>query len=279
MIRHLVVGDIHGRFSQLEAALVEANYDPEHDYLIALGDLINRPGKQSRQVVDFFCDLVAKNKATILTGNHEYAIKALVTDAPGAPGELMNTYGFMHTLVSYGIQPRRVAVAGNKLMLDDKVMNGYEFLCATIGERHLRLIWESQPFMILKNVCEGIDLLLCHAGLLRGKTLQEMVDSKDCWPWTCGDANWAETPDDRSEELGLPGNMIACFGHFHYPMAPFLRTQRIGIGLELDVAVFSTNDKMIYTSDGDVYHIAAGWVCPRWWLKENKDEKMLSFKG
>lgn len=50
--RDYVVGDIHGMFSHVDQALEYANFDPEKDRLIVVGDLINR-GSETGQVLDF----------------------------------------------------------------------------------------------------------------------------------------------------------------------------------------------------------------------------------
>ncbi|WP_343736744.1 metallophosphoesterase [Achromobacter sp.] len=48
--RDLAVGDIHGHFGRLEAALAAARFSPEHDRLFAVGDLVDR-GPESAEVL------------------------------------------------------------------------------------------------------------------------------------------------------------------------------------------------------------------------------------
>ena len=50
--RDFVVGDIHGCFSGLEAALDNVGFDVQIDRLFAVGDLIDR-GRESARVIDF----------------------------------------------------------------------------------------------------------------------------------------------------------------------------------------------------------------------------------
>lgn len=67
--RHLVIGDIHGRFNTLIELLDKANYNPESDILVSVGDLIDR-GPRSVEVIDFFA---APNRYAV-RGNHEQMV-------------------------------------------------------------------------------------------------------------------------------------------------------------------------------------------------------------
>jgi serine/threonine protein phosphatase 1 len=49
--RDFAVGDIHGCFSALEAALRHVGFSPDSDRLFSVGDLVDR-GSESDQVVD-----------------------------------------------------------------------------------------------------------------------------------------------------------------------------------------------------------------------------------
>lgn len=50
--RDFVVGDIHGHFSALEMLLLQVNFDPEHDRVFSVGDMIDR-GPESWRVIEF----------------------------------------------------------------------------------------------------------------------------------------------------------------------------------------------------------------------------------
>lgn len=62
----LVVGDIHGCFSELKARLKDHDFDPEQDALVSVGDLIDR-GPESSDVMDW----LAKPWFYRVIGNHE----------------------------------------------------------------------------------------------------------------------------------------------------------------------------------------------------------------
>lgn len=70
--RTLVVGDIHGNLVALQGALSNANYNPEQDRLICLGDYIDG-WPQSFQVVNYLITLQEQSpfKNIYLMGNHD----------------------------------------------------------------------------------------------------------------------------------------------------------------------------------------------------------------
>ena len=73
-----IIGDIHGEFDVMESLLEHLGYDeagehPDGRRLVFLGDLVDR-GPDSPAVVDKVIDLVAKDNAHCLMGNHELNI-------------------------------------------------------------------------------------------------------------------------------------------------------------------------------------------------------------
>ncbi|WP_238474378.1 metallophosphoesterase [Pseudomonas cavernae] len=64
--RDFVVGDIHGCFAMLERLLARAGFDPAHDRLFSLGDLVDR-GTQSARALEF----LAQPWFHAIRGNHE----------------------------------------------------------------------------------------------------------------------------------------------------------------------------------------------------------------
>ncbi|WP_186249430.1 metallophosphoesterase [Burkholderia gladioli] len=67
--RDLVVGDVHGCFSLLDAALKGLEFDPMRDRLFSVGDLVNR-GWESLAVLD----AVRRHQIKAVRGNHEQMI-------------------------------------------------------------------------------------------------------------------------------------------------------------------------------------------------------------
>ena len=68
--RILCVSDIHGGYDLLDANLRKVNYDCEKDYLIILGDVINR-GEHSLDSINYIIDLCKKKNVYMIKGNHE----------------------------------------------------------------------------------------------------------------------------------------------------------------------------------------------------------------
>ncbi len=64
--RDLIVGDIHGHFTKLQAALDAVGFDPSRDRLFSVGDLVDR-GPESDQALEW----VAKPWFHAVRGNHE----------------------------------------------------------------------------------------------------------------------------------------------------------------------------------------------------------------
>jgi len=64
--RDLAVGDIHGQFTRLKAALTEIGFDPGIDRLFSVGDLVDR-GPESEEAIDW----LEKPWFHAVMGNHE----------------------------------------------------------------------------------------------------------------------------------------------------------------------------------------------------------------
>ncbi|TVR18146.1 MAG: hypothetical protein EA401_00045 [Planctomycetota bacterium] len=101
------IGDVHGWWSRLEDLLPQCQ-----GHLVFVGDLIDR-GSQSREVVQAVRALVEEGRASVIMGNHEYAlVRGLGCPDIGIPGndELYEAwwsrYGGATTAHSYGADPQ-----------------------------------------------------------------------------------------------------------------------------------------------------------------------------
>jgi len=68
--RVLVVGDIHGCYNKLIELMDIVEFDPERDFFVFLGDLIDRGG-QEFSVVKKVREMVDRRCAAVIRGNHE----------------------------------------------------------------------------------------------------------------------------------------------------------------------------------------------------------------
>jgi serine/threonine protein phosphatase 1 len=91
--RDFVVGDIHGCFSLLEAMLSQIAFDPQHDRLFSVGDLIDR-GPESQRALEF----LDYPWFHAVRGNHEVMlIEALSGDNQFVMRWLENGGGWCHS--------------------------------------------------------------------------------------------------------------------------------------------------------------------------------------
>ncbi|KAK6454343.1 Metallo-dependent phosphatase-like protein [Scheffersomyces xylosifermentans] len=67
--RIIMVGDIHGHYTQFRKLLKKINFRPKVDHLLVLGDFISK-GPDSKKVLEYLID----NNIDCILGNHEYYI-------------------------------------------------------------------------------------------------------------------------------------------------------------------------------------------------------------
>lgn len=83
--RDLIVGDVHGCFTKLRAALDAARFDEGVDRLFSVGDLVDR-GPESAQVLDW----LAKPWFHAIAGNHEMMLLEFVCGQIGEKEYVQN---------------------------------------------------------------------------------------------------------------------------------------------------------------------------------------------
>ncbi|EFM09454.1 metallophosphoesterase [Paenibacillus curdlanolyticus YK9] len=103
MERTIIISDVHGCLTQLEALLHLVQFQPRRDHLILLGDLIDH-GPQSREAIDFAISLVRDGAATAIRGNHDQRLIEIVNGDPEAIAKFFK-HGGQATYESY-IGPR-----------------------------------------------------------------------------------------------------------------------------------------------------------------------------
>ncbi|TQS75386.1 serine/threonine protein phosphatase [Ornithinibacillus gellani] len=98
MKRTLVTSDIHGEITAFENILKLADYNPEKDQLILLGDYVDR-GPNSKAVLEKVIEL-KETGAIVLRGNHDDMMVAAADGQDGA-WERWERNGAIFTLKSY----------------------------------------------------------------------------------------------------------------------------------------------------------------------------------
>lgn len=104
-MRYYVVADVHGFYSCLQTALREQGFFDDHEphRLIVLGDLMDR-GREAVQTQSFILDLMKKDEAILIRGNHEDLYEELVTEDEGKAYSYHvsnGTYGTVLQLTEY----------------------------------------------------------------------------------------------------------------------------------------------------------------------------------
>lgn len=147
--RTLIIGDIHGCLEMLKRLMEKADWQPDQDHLIFLGDYIDR-GPDSKGVIDFILDLMNESKKIrCLMGNHESLFLDFLSGI-GIPNFLMN--GGESTLRSYRLDGETV-----------------------IPPEHLRFLKG------LETRVELEDYYIVHAGLRPGLQIKDQSHDDMIW--------------------------------------------------------------------------------------------------
>lgn len=201
-VKTLVVGDIHGCYSELQALLDRAGLT-DGDAIIALGDIVDR-GPETPQVLEFF---QFQTYAISLLGNHERKhIRSFRGELQPALSQRISrqqlgenypaAVGMMETFPLYLELPEAILVHGYLepgVALDEQ---RHQVLCGTMGgDRYLRAnldrpwyeLWDGdkaviaghldylrngQPFVYQERVF-GLDTGCVHGGRLTGLVMPD----------------------------------------------------------------------------------------------------------
>ncbi|MBP1960889.1 metallophosphoesterase family protein [Paenibacillus aceris] len=187
MKRMLVISDIHGELEKFEGLLAAAQYNPERDQLILLGDYVDR-GPNAKGVIERVIALKEAG-ALVLKGNHEdLMIKALTTQEERAWKRWAQINGGDMTLKSYGFTEADFAV-------DESAETFIKpELQSDILMQHLAFISN------LEHYIETDDYIFVHAGVQPGIPVSE-TDPYTLM-WIRGDFH-----------SGYTGKKIVVFGH------------------------------------------------------------------
>ncbi|MBU0654409.1 MAG: metallophosphoesterase [Gammaproteobacteria bacterium] len=99
--RDFIVGDIHGSFSALEVLLLRVNFDPEHDRVFSVGDLIDR-GPESHRVIEFLNNPWFYS----IMGNHERMLLDSMHDTSARDNWIRYNGGNWWKRIPTSVQPR-----------------------------------------------------------------------------------------------------------------------------------------------------------------------------
>ena len=154
--RILALGDIHGKYKKLSSVFNKINFDAEKDFLILLGDYVDR-GEENLHCLQWAMKISELPNVVALRGNHEQMMLNFYTD-----GSFASTIW----LPNGGSKTRTEL---DKWCKDDP--NFLDKALKFISERPLyyRMFIGKQEY------------IFCHAGLLPGVPLENQTEETLLW--------------------------------------------------------------------------------------------------
>lgn len=219
--RIILIGDIHGQYTELRKLLRKVKYDKRKDHILVLGDFIAK-GPDSFKVLDF----LIKNDVDCILGNHEY-------------------YALQNYAQFHGLESPFFVSGSQKQKNPDLSSSGFnedpEYLLAKkLQPHHVQYINQcgvikqlgAVPLHSLKNNgkkghAQG---LAVHAGLRWDLTVDlEEQDPNDCLemrsylepfynettsePRDPGAVSWSKIWNVKSKNGTIPRNYVVYYGH------------------------------------------------------------------
>ncbi len=154
--RIFAIGDIHGRFDRLSSVFNKINFDAEKDFLILLGDYIDR-GNENLHCLQWAMKMSEFKNVVVLRGNHE---------------QMMLYYYLMGNFESTIWLPNGGKFT--KAEIDDWCKNDPDFL-----KKALKFIYERPLYHQMK--INGKDYIFVHAGLKPGVPLENQTEESLLW--------------------------------------------------------------------------------------------------
>jgi serine/threonine protein phosphatase 1 len=209
-MKTFVIGDVHGRRTQLKQLLAMLPRDAAHDTLVLLGDLIDR-GADARGVVEACLALVgeAPARVVVLRGNHEQ----MLLDFLDGESEmwLHAGVGSRSTMESYGVSQKSIEACEREDSDEETLANLRAEVRARIPPAHIAFLRRTRFFY------EDDCAIYVHAGLDRGRHPRDTSSAH---------LLWSRDADFFLHYTGKP----CVFGHTPAPFLPLRgRVGRHGI--------------------------------------------------
>jgi serine/threonine protein phosphatase 1 len=193
------VGDIHGCHRKLVSLIERLPLDPGTDFLIFLGDYINR-GPESREVIEYLLEVERKVQNTVfLLGNHEYTLLEYYRTGNLDYLRMLRTMCVEETLSSYS----NSAVHS---------LGDLSFL----PREHIRFLESLRLYFRLEGY------LFIHAGTIPGE------DIDHCSPDRLLTVRERFLQDEKASQDEKAADEITVFGHTPFE-TPLVTRNKIGI--------------------------------------------------
>lgn len=222
-MRYVFVSDIHGKYDKLAEALAGAQFAPETDTLVCLGDIFDR-GEQSLEVLEYIMGLPNR---ILIWGNHDFRLRELMLGEEVGGHDYSN--GVLETMHSFCPELKIVNSIDMIIYLfqtDERYKAKYELLWKYFNECVWAVEWDN--------------LIATHGWVPHGRTYklgeQTMVAIDD---WRTADrdtwyyASWAHTEWCIRDKIFPDKPLIV--GHWHA-----WRLHCAFSGLTYDAAPFTT---------------------------------------
>lgn len=206
-MKYYVTADVHGYYSELIDALSEQGFfeDNEPHKLIVCGDLFDR-GHEALKFQEFLVELLEKDKAILIRGNHE-----------DLAVELM--YGMSHGNYNFHYN-KRLGTLDTVLQLTRATLD--ELDCATeeIGQDFSKSPYMQTIVPAMLNYYETEHYIFTHGWIpctsmvLDRKTYFAMPDWRNASESTWADARWVNGMEAAHDGVIEPDKTIVC-GHIH----------------------------------------------------------------
>jgi serine/threonine protein phosphatase 1 len=192
------VGDIHGQYEKLISLIGRLPLDPDRDFLIFLGDYINKcPG--GRDVIEYLLEVGKKvRNAVFLLGNHEYELLEYSRTGNLDHLRTLRTMGVEDTLKSYSNSPVRS-------------LGDLSFMPA----EHIRFLETLRTYFRLEDPSHP-PYLFIHAGTIPGEDIDRCPLDR------------LLTVRERFLHYEGPSDRVTVFGHTPFE-TPFVTPDKIGI--------------------------------------------------
>ena len=154
--RILAIGDMHGHFTRLLSLFHKIDFDPEQDFLILLGDYIDR-GNENMRCFRWAMEMSEKKNVIALRGNHEQMMLYYYMLGEEEAGIWLPNGG-NHTKAELEAWIRRDP---------DALQKSLEFIA--------RRPFYHQMFI------NGKEYIFCHAGLKPGVPLEKQGEDSLLW--------------------------------------------------------------------------------------------------
>ena len=139
-MRYVFVSDIHGRYDKLAEALAGAQFAPETDTLVCLGDIFDR-GDQSWEVLEYIMGLPNR---ILIWGNHDFRLRELMLDKEADGYDYSN--GVLETMHSFCPELKSINSIDMIIYLfqtNEKYKSKYELLWKYFNECVWAVEWDN----------------------------------------------------------------------------------------------------------------------------------------